>query len=70
MDTAIKAGIDAAKTASKRVFSIGDLIGNKTAEEITSADKTKTKGKEKKDETNEIQELFIHPEKCQKILML
>ena len=49
---------------------IGDLIGNKTAEEITSADKTKTKGKEKKDETNEIQELFIHPEKCQKILML
>ena len=49
---------------------IRDLIGNKTAEEITSADKTKTKGKEKKDETNEIQELFIHPEKCQKILML
>ena len=49
---------------------IGDLIGNKTAEEITSAEKTKTKGKEKKDETNEIQELFIHPEKCQKILML
>ena len=49
---------------------IGDLIENKTAEEITSADKTKTKGKEKKDETNEIQELFIHPEKCQKILML
>ena len=49
---------------------IGDLIGNKTAEEVTSADKTKTKGKEKKDETNEIQELFIHPEKCQKILML
>ena len=49
---------------------IWDLIGNKTAEEITSADKTKTKGKEKKDETNEIQELFIHPEKCQKILML
>ena len=27
---------------------IGDLIGNKTAEEITSVDKTKTKGKEKK----------------------
>ena len=49
---------------------IGDLIGNKTTEEITSVDKTKTKGKEKKDETNEIQELFIHPEKCQKILML
>ena len=53
MDTAIKAGIDAAKTASKRVFQkltegTGDLTGNKRAEEITSAEKTKNKGKEKK----------------------
>ena len=53
MDTAIKAGIDAAKTASKRVVQkltegTGDLTGNKRAEEITSAEKTKNKGKEKK----------------------
>ena len=41
---------------------IGDLIGNKTAEEITSVDKTKTKGKEKKDETNEIQD-FLYIQK-------
>ena len=44
--TAIKTGIDAAKTASKKIFqkiaeATGDLIGNKIADKITSAGKTK-----------------------------
>ena len=52
MDTATKTGIDAAKTAFKRVAqktaeTTGTLIGNKIAEKITSIDKTKSK--EKKD---------------------
>ena len=51
MDTATRTGIDAAKTASKRVFQktavdTGDLIRNKTADKITSLDKTKSKEKE------------------------
>ena len=46
IDTATKTGIDAAKTASKRVVqktaeATGDLIGNKIADEITSVGKTK-----------------------------
>ena len=57
-----KAGIDAGKTASKRVVqkaaeSTGDLIGNKIiTDEITSVGKSKNKEKEKKDETNEAEE--------------
>ena len=44
MDTATKAGIDAAKTASKRVVqktaeATGDLIGNKMADKVTSVNK-------------------------------
>ena len=55
MDTATKTGIDAAKTASKRVVqklaeAIEDLIGHKIADKITSVGKSKSK--EKKDETN------------------
>ena len=51
MDTATKTGIDAAKTASKRVVkktaeATVDLIGNKTADKITSVSKTKSKEKE------------------------
>ena len=47
MDTATKTGIDAAKTASKRVVqktaeATGDLIGNKIADKITSAGKPKS----------------------------
>ena len=50
MDTATKTGIDAVKTASKRVVqkiaeATGDLIGNKIADKITSLGKTKTKQK-------------------------
>ena len=46
MDTATKTGIDTAKTASKRVAqkaaeATGDLIGNKTVDEITSVGESK-----------------------------
>ena len=63
MDTATKTGIDAAKTASKRVVqktaeATGDLIGNKIADKITSIGKSKEKEKSKKAE-----EIYIPPEK-------
>ena len=72
IDTATKTGIDAAKTASKRVVqktaaAIGDWIGNKIADKITSVGKSKSK--EKKDETNEIEEIYIPPEKDNELLM-
>ena len=62
MDTAIKTGIDAAKTASKIVVqktaeATEDLIGNKMADKITSVGKTKSKDKE-----DEIQDTYIPPE--------
>ena len=52
MDTATKTGIDAAKTAFKRVVQktaedTGDLIGNKIADKVTSVGKPKEKEKEK-----------------------
>ena len=52
MDTATKTGIDAAKTASKRLFqktaeSTGDFIGNKIADKITSVGKTKSQEKQR-----------------------
>ena len=63
MDTGTKSGIDAARTASKRVVqktaeATRDLIGNKIADEITSLRKTKSKEKE-----GERQEIYILPEK-------
>ena len=68
MDTATKTGIDAAKTASKREVqktakAIGDLIGNKIADKITSIGKPKEKEK-----TKEIEEIYISPEKRQQII--
>ena len=68
MDTTTKAGIDAAKTASKRVVqktaeATGDLIGNKIADKITSLGKTKSKEKEE-----ERQEIYISQEKRQQII--
>ena len=50
MDTATKTGIDAAKSASKRVLqktaeTAGDLIGKKIADKITSLGKSKNKQK-------------------------
>ena len=67
MDTATKPGMDAAKTASKRVVqktaeATGDLIGNKIADKITSI------GKPKEKETKEIEEIYIPPEKRQQII--
>ena len=63
MDTATKNGIDAAKTASKRVVqktaqTTRDLIGNKIADKITSLGKRKSKEKEDKR-----QEIYIPREK-------
>ena len=66
MDTATKTGIDAAKTASKRVVqktaeATEDLIGNKIDDRITSIGKPKEK-------TKEIEEIYIPPERRQKII--
>ena len=63
MDTATKTGIDAAKTASKRVVqktaeATGDLIGNKIADKITLIGKPKEKP----------EKIYIPPEKRQQII--
>ena len=65
---ATKTGIDAAKTASKRVVqktaeATGDLIGNKIDDKITSVGKSKEKG-----ETEKVEEIYIPPEKRQQII--
>ena len=57
MDTETKTWIDFAKTVSKGVVqktteATGDLIGNKTADKITSIGKSKEKEKAKKAEEN------------------
>ena len=72
IDTATKTGIDAAKTASKRVSqktieATGDLVGNKIADKSTSVGKSKNKEKEKQDGTNEVEEIYIPPEKRQQL---
>ena len=66
MDTATKTGMDAAKTASKRVVqkteeATGDLIGNKIADKITSLGKTKSREKEE-------EEIYKPPQKRQQII--
>ena len=66
IDTVKKTGIDAAKTASKRVVqktaeATGDLTGNKIADKITSVGKSKEK-------INKPEEIYIPPEKRQKIV--
>ena len=68
MDTVTKTGIDAAKTASKRVVqktaeATGDLIGNKIADKITSISKAKETEK-----INKSEEIDIPPEKRQQII--
>ena len=68
MNTATKTGIDAAKTASKRVVqktaeATGDLIRNKIGAKITSLDKTKSKEKE-----DERQEIYIPLEIRQQVI--
>ena len=62
MDTATKTGIDATKTAPKRVVqkiaeATEDLIGNKIADKITSI------GKSKEKKTKKAEEIYIPPEK-------
>ena len=66
INLATKTGIDAAKTASKRVVAkaTGDSIGNKTADKITSLGKTKIKKKKKKG-----QKFAYHQKKDIKLLM-
>ena len=73
MDNAAKTGIDAAKTASKIVIqktaeATGDLVWNKIADKITSVGKSNTKENEKRDKTNETEEIYIPPEKRQQII--
>ena len=67
-DTETKTRIDSAKTASKRVVqktaeATGGLIGNKIADKITSIDKPK-----EKEETKEIEEIYIPSAKTQQII--
>ena len=69
MDTATKTGMDAAKSASKRVVqetaeAAGDLIGNKIAEKINSIGKPKEKTKTKE----RPEEIYIPPEKRQQFI--
>ena len=64
-----KTGVDAAKTASKRVVqktveATGDLIRNKIADKITSIGKPKEKEKPKE----KPEEIYITPEKRQQII--
>ena len=68
MDTATETGIDAAKTASKRIVqktaeATGDLMGNKVVDKITLVGKSKEKG-----ETKKVGEIYIPPEKRQQII--
>ena len=65
MDTARKR-LDATKIAYKKVVqntaeATGNLIGNKIAEKIISLEKSKNK--EKEIEKNEVEEIYIPPEK-------
>ena len=71
MNTAAKTGMDAPKTASKRVVqktaeASRDLIGNKITDKITSIGKPKEKEKTK--ETKETEENYIAQEKRQQII--
>ena len=69
LDTATKAGIDAAKTASKRVIqktveAAGDLVENKIADKTTSIGKPKEKEKQTKQK-----KFTFHQKKYNKLLM-
>ena len=66
--------INTTKTPSKRVVqktaeSTGDLMGNKIPNKITSLGKSKSKENDrKKNETNEVEEIYIPSEKRKKII--
>ena len=49
------------KIAEVLIGKTGDLIGNKIAAKIVSVGKRKNKGKEKEDETNKRQQIYIPP---------
>ena len=52
------------RVVQKTAEAIGDLIGNKIADKITSLGKTKSKEKEEKEK----EEIYIPPEKRQQII--
>ena len=69
MDTGTKTGIDATKTASKRVIqktaeATGDLIRSKIAAKINSVGKSKEKGEQRKQK-----KFTSHQKKHSKLLM-
>ena len=71
INTATETGIDAAKTASKRIVqktagATWDLIGNKIADKTSSV--SKSKSKEKEDKRNKTKEICIPPEKIHQII--
>ena len=74
MDGATKTSKDFAKIAGKKIIhksseATGDFVGNKIPDKITSMGKPRSK--KEKDETNimeEIQEIYIPPEKRKQIV--
>ena len=71
MDSASKTGMDASKTAFKRVVqktaqAAGDLIGNKIVDKITSIGKPKEKKKKKQKKQRKF---TSHQKKDNKLLM-
>ena len=74
MYTATKTGMDAAKTAFKRVVqktieATGGLIGNKTADKITSIGKPKKKKKKKKKQ-KKYKKFIFYQKKDNRLLMI
>ena len=76
VDSTKKSGIDAIKTASKRLIqkkaeATGDLVGNKIADKITSASKNSHDEEIQSNEfNNEIpKKRYISPKKDNKLLM-
>ena len=68
LDSAKKSTTDAIKTASKRAIqkiaeATSDIIGNKTADEITSVSKKKSTELHNNDETKEDVEITVHKKK-------
>ena len=76
LDNAKKSTRDAVKTASERAIqkkaeAAGDLIGNKTADKITSVSKkssTRSQNNEANDESETPKERYISPEKREQII--
>ena len=65
METITKGGIYVSKRVVQETSeTTEDLIGNKIADKITSVGKLKEKEKKKK-----VEEIYIPPEKCNKLLM-